>query len=232
MKVSFIPGTAAHGPGARGPQAQTSSTPPPSGTSEDGVEISLSKAAKQILEGGDGEYTGNSPAHQARQALAAGTVAFAAGDDASTTPFGQIVKTFAPGHNTAAPGPQEPEAPAEGGGTGEVAEDNADAGEIGDPDGTGEADGTSVVEGPDASGGTDGEADPSLSAGEPETSEILDGSAAAGDDTTEPGSALAGSGDAVAEAGEASDPVPVVDAGALSDELLEALDEGSEGAAA
>ncbi len=165
MKVTFNPNAAAHNPNARPPQAQnTSTTTAPSETSDDGVVISLSPAAKQALKAGAAEYTGNSPAHQARQALAAGEFAFAEGGDGSNTPFGQIVKTFAPGHNkgTAGTGDAVPEdggetagvtEPTDGGeGTGEVAEGGGGTG------GTGTTDGgdTTVVEDPDGSGSTDG----------------------------------------------------------------------------
>ncbi len=172
MKVTFNPNAAAHNPNARPAQTQTTPTTPPSETSDDGVEITLSQAAKQALKAGGSEYTDNSPAHMARQyiaqsldiaqSLAGASTGGADGPDLSG-PFGQIVKTFAPGHNkgTAGTGDAVPEdggetagvtEPTDGGdGTGEVAEGD---------DGTGTppadgGDGTTVVEGSDGTDGTD-----------------------------------------------------------------------------
>ena len=62
MKIGFNPNAAAHGPSVRGPQTQT--TTPPRETPGDGVEITLSQAAKQALKAGASEYAGSSPAHQ------------------------------------------------------------------------------------------------------------------------------------------------------------------------
>ncbi len=239
MNVSFNPNAAAHNPNARPPQTQgTSTTTAPEG-SGDGVEITLSPAAQQALKAGASENTGNSPAHMARQYIAqslAGTSAEGADGPDISGPFGQIVKTFAPGHNkdTAGTGDAVPEDggepagvidPTDGGdGTGEVAEGD-DGGEstvvAGDPDGT-------VV--------TD---DPPLVLDAPDVTEILDESAPAEGEVTEPGSGIAGSGDAVASTGDdapvddgtpvdSGAPVTVVDGGDLTDELLDLLDEGSE----
>ena len=179
MKIGFNPNAAAHGPSARGPQTQT--TTPPRETPGDGVEITLSQAAKQALKAGASEYTGNSPAHQARQALAAGEFAFAEGSDPSKTPFGQIVKTFAHAKHTTGSGDTVPEdggetagvtAPTDGSdGTGEVA-DGGDG--TGTPPADG-GDGTTVVEGSDASDGSDG-TDATDGAGVVEGSEGSDGS--------------------------------------------------------
>ncbi len=266
MKVTFNPNAAAHNPNARPPQTQTTPTTTPEG-SDDGVEITLSPAAKQALKAGASEYTGNSPAHQARQALAAGEFAFAEGSDPSKTPFGQIVKTFAHAKHTTGSGDTVPEdggetvgvtEPTAGGdGTGEVADggDGTTVVEGSDgtdgTDGTDATDGTGVVEGsdgtdggestvvagdPDGTAGTD---DPPLVVDEPDVTEILDESAPAEDEVTEPESGIAGSGDAVASTGgdEATDqgttvgssePVTVVDTGDVTDDLLDLLDEGSE----
>ncbi len=275
MKIGFNPNAAAHGPSARGPQTQT--TTPPRETPGDGVEITLSQAAKQALKAGASEYTGSSPAHQARQYIAQGLAGASAegadGPDLSG-PFGQIVKTFAPGHNkgTAGTGDAVPEDggdvaevtdPADG--TGEVAE-GADGtgtppGDGGDGttvvegsegndggDGTDAADGTGVVEGSDGGESTvvaegpdetAGARDPTLVVDEPDVTEVLDESAPAEGEVTEPESGIAGSGDAVASSGDdapvdegtpvdSGEPVAVVDGGDLTDELLDLLDEGAE----
>ncbi len=257
MKIGFNPNVAAHGPSARGPQTQT--TTPPRETPGDGVEITLSQAAKQALKASTSEYTGNSPAHQARQALTAGEFVFAQGGDGSHTPFGQIVRTFAPGHNkgTAGTGDAVPEDggdvaevtdPADG--TGEVAEGAEGTGTPpGDGgDGTDAADGTGVVEGSDGGESTvvaegpdetAGAGDPAPVVDQPDVTEILDESAPAEGEVTEPESGIAGSGDAVASSGDdapvdegtpvdSGEPVAVVDGGDLTDELLDLLDEGAE----
>ncbi len=159
MKVTFNPNAAAHNPNARPPQTQTTPTTTAPEGSGDGVEITLSPAAKQALKAGASGYTGNSPAHQARQYIAQSPAgASAEGTDGPdfSGPFGQIVKTFAPGHNKGTAG------------TGDaVPEDGGDVAEVTDPadggDGTGGVteptdggDGTTVVEGSDGTDGTDG----------------------------------------------------------------------------
>ncbi len=162
MTITFNPNAAAHNPNARPAQTQTTPTTTVPEGSDDGVVISLSPAAKQALEAGAAEYTGNSPAQQARQALTAGEFAFAEGGDDSHTPFGQIVKTFAPGHNKGTAGTGEA-VPADGGETAGVTEptDGGDGtGEVADGgDGTTiveGSDGTTVVEGSDGTDDTDG----------------------------------------------------------------------------
>ena len=288
MKIDFNPHAAAQTQSARGPQVQT--TPPVPEGSDDGVTVTLSQAAKQMLKG-DADYSGKSPAQMARAALLNEQVAFAEGQDASTTPFGQIVKTFAPGHNKAPEVTEEPGTVTEDGGetapvdetagsgeTGEtgttdggdtaVAEGSDDTGETATTDGgdttvaegsdgsgdttvaegsddTGETattDGgdTTVVAAPEAGDGTGiGETDPVVVVEEPDITEVLDESAPTDGETTDPESGMAGSGDAVASTGdgEASDggtigdagePVAVVDAGDVTDELLDQLDENSE----
>ncbi len=122
MKIGFNPNAAAHGPSARGPQTQT--TTAPRETPGDGVEITLSQAAKQALKAGASGYTGSTPAYQARQYIAqslAGASAEGANGPDLSGPFGQIVKTFAPGHNkgTAGTGNAVPE---DGGDVAEVTE--------------------------------------------------------------------------------------------------------------
>ncbi len=93
-----------------------------------------------------------------------------------------------------------------------------------------------VAEGPDE---TAGAGDPTLVADEPYVTEILDESAPAEGEVTEPMSGIAGSGDAVASSGDdapvdegtpvdSGEPVAVVDGGDLTDELLDLLDEGAE----
>jgi hypothetical protein len=73
---------------------------------------------------------------------------------------------------------------------------------------------------------------------EPDVTEVLDEPAPAEGEVTEPESGMAGSGDAVASIGDdapvddapadSGEPVAIVDAGDLTDELLDLLDDGSE----
>ena len=239
MKIDFNPNVAAHAPNARGPQAQSTPTPPAPEGSDDGVVISLSPAAKQALTAGGSEYTGNSPAHQARQYIANSLATTSAeGGEAPnfSGPFGQIVKTFAPGHNKEPETVEEPDAvPEDGGEVGEVAEpseggdttvaDGSDGtGDTGTTDGgdttvTDGSDGTdggesTVVAGdPDGTVGTD---DPPLVVDEPDVTEVLGESAPAEGEVTEPESGIAGSGDAVASSGDDApvDEGTTVDSGA------------------
>jgi len=247
MKIGFNPHVATQAQSARGPQAQT--TPAAPEGSDGGVTITLSQAAQQILKGG-ADYTGNSPAHQARQFIA-NSLATASAEDGETPnfsgPFGQIVKTFAPGHNKEPEVVQNPvEVPEDGGETGGTTETTGETG--GTTETTGETGGTGTTDGDDttvaaAPGGDDGtgigETDPTIVVDEPDITEILDGSEPTDGETTEPESGVAGSGDAVASvgdgetndggtAGEAGAPVAGVDAGDVTDELLELLDENSE----
>ena len=239
MKIDFNPHAAAQAQNARGPQVQT--TPPAPEASDDGVEITLSQAAKQILKTGDADYAGKSPAHMARQFIANSLAApTAEGEEAAnfSGPFGQIVKTFAPGHNKEPEVTEEPGAVPEDGGETAPVDETADGGETGE---TGTTDGgeTTVVAAPEAGDGTGiGETDPAVVVEEPDITEVLDESAPADGETSEIESGMAGSGDAVASTGdgEASDgtigdagaPVAVVDAGDVTDELLDLLDENSE----
>ncbi len=249
MKVTFNPNAAAHNPNARPPQTQSTSTTTAPEGSNDSVEITLSPAAKQALEAGGSEYAGKSPAHMARQLIAnslAGASAEGADGPDLSGPFGQIVKTFAPGHNKEPETVEEPDAvpedggetagvtePTDGGeGTGEVAEGS---------DGTGGGESTVVAGDPDGTAGTD---DPTLVVGEPDVTEVLDESAPSDGEVTEPESGIAGSGDAVASTGDdapvgdgtpvdSDEPVTVVDTGVVdtgdvTDDLLDLLDEGSE----
>ena len=209
MKIGFNPHVATQAQSARGPQAQT--TPPAPEGSDDGVTITLSQAAQQILKGG-ADYTGNSPAHQARQFIA-NSVATASTEGGEATnfsgPFGQIVKTFAPGHN------KEPEV------VEEPVEVPEDTGEPAPVDETGTTDGgdTTVVAAPDEGDGTViGETDPVVVVEAPDIAEVLDESAPDDGVTIAPESGMAGSGDAVASIGE----------GDVTDELLELLDENGE----
>ncbi len=251
MKIDFNPHAAAQAQNARGPQVQT--TPPAPEASDDGVEITLSQAAKQILKTGDADYAGKSPAHMARQFIANSLAAPTAEDGEAANfsgPFGQIVKTFAPGHNKEPEVTEEPGAvPEDGGETAPVDEtadggepapvdETADGGETGE---TGTTDGgeTTVAAAPEAGDGTGiGETDPAVVVEEPDITEVLDESAPTDGETSEIESGMAGSGDAVASTGDgaASDgtigdagaPVAVVDAGDVTDELLDLLDENSE----
>ncbi len=245
MKVSFNPNAAAHNPNARPPQTQnTSTTTAPEG-SDGSVEITLSPAAKQALKAGASEYTGNSPAHMARQFIAdslAGVSAEGTDGPDLSGPFGQIVKTFAPGHNKEPEIVEEPVA---------VPED-ADTTVVDGSDGTDVTDGTGVAEGSEGSdsgestvvaGDPDeivGDTDPPLVVvEEPDVTEVLDESAPADGEVTEPESGIAGSGDAVASSGDdapvdegttvdSGTPVIALDTGDVTDELLDLLDEGPE----
>ena len=224
MKIGFNPQVATQARITRGPQTQA--TPPAPGGSDGGVTISLSPAAQQILKTGDATYTGKAPAHQARQFIA-NSLATASAEDGDAPdisgPFGQIVKTFAPGHNKEIEVVEEPgEVPEDGGdtaatdgtgGTGTTEGDDttvADGtGTTGGTGGTGgstnpaEGDGTTVVATPGEGGGTGlGDTDPMILAEEPDITDILDGSEPANGETTEPESGMAGSGDAVASTGD------------------------------
>jgi hypothetical protein len=230
MKIDFNPQAAAQAQSARGPQTQT--TPPAPEGSDDVVEITLSQAAKQILKTGDADYDGKSPAHMARQFIA-NSLATAATEDGEAPnfsgPFGQIVKTFAPGRNKEPEVVEEPDAvPDDGGdvgdtgGTGTTDGDDTTVtdGSDGSGDtGTTEGDDTTVVAAPEEGDGTGiGETDPTIVVEEPDITEVLDESAPTDGETSETESDSAGSGDAVA----------VVDAGDMTDELLDQLDENSE----
>ncbi len=279
MKIDFNPHAAAQAQSARGPQAQT--TPPAPEGSDDGVEITLSQAAQQILKTGDADYDGKSPGHMARQFIA-NSLATAAAEDGEapnfSSPFGQIVKTFAPGHNKESEVVEEPDAVPEDGGETAPVDETADTGDTGDTTGTTEGDGTTVADGSDGTGDTGtadgddttvadgsdgsgdtgttegddttvvaapeegdgsgiGETDPAIVVEEPDITELLDDSAPTDGETTETGSDMAGSGDAVASTGDTGDttgttetgePVAVVDTGDVTDELLDQLDENSE----
>ncbi len=216
MKIDFNPQAAAQAQNARGPQTQ--STPPAPEGSDDGVEITLSQAAKQILKTGDADYAGKSPAHMARQFIADSLAAATAEDGEAPNfsgPFGQIVKTFAPGHNKEPEVTEEPGAVPEDGGETAPVDETAGSGETGET-GTTEGGDTTVVEGSDGSG--IGETDPTVVVAEPDITELLDDSAPTDGETSEPESDLAGSGDAVAG----------IDTGDVTDELLDQLDENSE----
>jgi hypothetical protein len=149
MKIDFNPHAAAQAQNARGSQTQT--TPPAPDATDDGVEITLSPAAKQMLKTGDAAYDGNSPAHQARQSIADSLAAAAAGDGEVpdlSGPFGQLVKTFAHAKHAPEPEPTDPAPPVDGGDVGDVTEPG-DGGDTTATDGT--TDGTT-----DGSGTTDG----------------------------------------------------------------------------
>ncbi|MCH8188898.1 MAG: hypothetical protein IIB66_09420, partial [Proteobacteria bacterium] len=153
MKIGFNPQAAAQAQNTRGPQAQT--TPPAPQGSDDGVTITLSQAAKQILKTGDADYDGKSPAHMARQVIASSLATAAAEDGEAPNfsgPFGQIVKTFAPGHNKESEVVEEPDAVPEDGGETAPVDETADSGETGGT-GTTDGDGTTVADGSDGSGG-------------------------------------------------------------------------------
>ncbi len=237
MKIDFNPQAAAQAQNARGPQTQT--TPPAPEGSDDGVTITLSQAAKQILKTGDAGYDGKSPAHMARQFIADSLAApTAEGEEAPnfSDPFGQIVKTFAPGHNKEPEVTEEPGTVPEDGGETAPVDETADSGETGE---TGTTDGdTTVVEGSDGSdtGGTTnpaegdttvaaapeagegtgiGETDPAVVVEEPDITEILDEAASGDGETSETGFGRAGSGDAVASTGDgAASDGTIGDAGA------------------
>jgi len=231
MKIGFNPHVATQAQSARGPQAQT--TPAAPEGSDGGVTITLSQAAQQILKGG-ADYTGNSPAHQARQFIA-NSVATASTEGGEAPnfsgPFGQIVKTFAPGHNKAPEVVEEPAVVPEDTGEPALVDETGttDGGDTTVADGsdgtteTGTTDGgdAPVVVAPEEGDGTViGETDPVVVVEEPDIAEVLDESAPDGGETTQPTpeSGMAGSGDAVASIGE----------GDVTDELLELLDENGE----
>ncbi len=222
MKIDFNPHAAAQAHNARGPQTQT--TPPAPDATDDGVTVTLSPAAKQILKTGDAAYDGKSPAHQARQSIADSLAAASAGGgkvpDVSG-PFGQLVKTFAHAKHAPEPEPTEAAPPVEGGDT--TATDGTgttDGGDTTATGGTGTTDGgtgdtgtteggdTTVVAAPDDGDGTGiGDTDPTIVVEEPDIAEILDEAAPdetgpAEGGTTEPGTGMAGSGDAVASTGD------------------------------
>lgn len=237
MKIGFNPHAAAQAQTARVPQTQTTPPAPAPDGGDDGVEITLSPAAQQILKG-DAEYSGKSPAHMARAALANNEVLFAEGQDPSTMPFGQIVKTFAPGHNKAPEVVEESSAVPEDGGETAPAGDAPESGDTG----TTEGDDATVVAAPEADEGTgSGETDPTLEVAEPDITEVLDDDSAPGDgEASEAESDLAGSGNAVAAAGgtgtgdgetgdttvvDAGEPAVTVDAGDAADALIDALEE-------
>ena len=242
MKIDFNPQAAAQAQAqsARGPQAPTTPTVPEG--SDDGVTITLSQAAQHILKTGDADYDGKSPAHQARQFIA-NSLATASAEDGEAPnfsgPFGQIVKTFAPGHNKEPEVVEEPDVvPEDGGATGATTETGETAGTT-DTGDTGATEGgdTTVAEGSDGSGIA--ETDPAVVVEEPDITEVLDESAPTDGEPSETGTSVAVSGDAVASTGdgEASDggtigdtdaPVTVVDTGDVTDELLDQLDENSE----
>lgn len=234
MKIDFNPHAAAQAQNARGPQAQPA--PPAPEGSDGGVEITLSQAAKSILKSGDGEYDGNSPAHKARQFIAAG-LATASAEGGETQdfsgPFGQIVKTFAPGHTKAPEVVEEPDVvPEDGGDVGGITEPTeggdttatdgsgggaetgttdggdttvTDGSDGGAETGTTEGDDTTVVAAPQDGEGTGiGETDPIVVVEEPDIIEILDESTPGDGEAGETGSGLAGSGDAVADGSDAS----------------------------
>ena len=187
MKIDFNPHAAAQAQNARGPQAQAT-LPAPEG-SDDGVTITLSQAAKQILKTGDADYDGKSPAHQARQFIANSLATTATEDGEAPNfsgPFGQIVKTFAPGHSKEPEVVEEPDAvPEDGGETGETGATEggdttvADGSEGSDGSGdTGTTEGgdTTVADGSDEGDGTGiGETDPTIVVEEPDIiDELLD----------------------------------------------------------
>ena len=177
MEVTFNPKAAAHNPNARAPQTQnTPAATAPEG-SDDSVAITLSPAAKQALKAGAAEYTGKSPAHMARQFIADSPVgASAAGADGPdlSGPFGQIVKTFAPGHNKEPEIVEEPGAVPEDGGDTTVVDGSEGSDGSGD---TGATEGdTTVADGSDEGDGTGiGETDPTIVVEEPDIiDELLD----------------------------------------------------------
>ena len=243
MKIDFNPHAAAQAQNARGPQTQT--TPPaPEGT-DDGVTITLSQTAQNILKNGDADYDGDSPAHQARAAMLNamnGETVDGLTEDDLSKPFGQIVKMFA--HAKQEPETTEVAPPEDGGDVGEVTEpseggdttatdgtdgtddtgttDGGDTTVADSTDGTGdtgttEGGDTTVVAAPEEDDGISG-TDSTIVVGEPDITEILDETAPAESDATEPDGGIADSGDAVA----------AVDTGDVTDELLDQLDENGE----
>ncbi len=247
MNIGFNPHAATHAQKAHSPRTQTMPHAPK--CSGDGVEITLSKAAKSILRSGGPGKSGNSPAHKAAHALADGKFRH-------DGHFGQHVKMFAQGYEV--PIVVEDSDPAietsdtgtkdgdhtiatEGtGGTGDSGTTEGDGTIVTEGTGTTEGDDTTVVAAPEDGGVSgNGDIDPEIVISEPNSSEILDGTQPTNGETTETESGLAGSGDAVASTrdGETNDgstvesagvPVAAVDTGDVTDELLELLDEISD----
>jgi hypothetical protein len=213
MKIDFNPHAAAQAQNARGPQAQPA--PPAPEGSDDGVEITLSQAAKSILKSGDGEYDGNSPAHKARQFIATG-LATASAEGGETPdfsgPFGQIVKTFAPGHNKAPEVVEEPDV---------VPEDGGDVGGITEPTDGGDTtatDGTTVTDGTDGTGGTG-----TTDGGDTAVTDGSDGGSETGTTEGDDATVVAAPQDG-AGTGE-TDPIVVVE----EPDIIEILDESAPG---
>ena len=215
MNITVNPNAAAHAPtvAAHGPNAlgrQTLSTPP--ATTEapsEAVEISLSPAARQALGASAPGSASNSPAHQARRYIADSPAGVGTGPDPAG-PFGQVVKTFTPGHLRQAA----------------LVDPNAV------PGGDDEVPGAT-----DPAGGTEASGDTSGIAGGTEVTEVLDDGAPADDGTAESG--IAGSSDDVTSAGDdesenepapagSSEPPPVVVGEDPTAVLLEALEGESE----
>ncbi|MFQ6016643.1 MAG: hypothetical protein ACE5KF_00455 [Kiloniellaceae bacterium] len=120
MKIEFVPDAAAQRPDPRGsggaqPSGSQDTSP---GRSAEAFETRLSEAARQALHGGDGESrpgnSANSPAHQARRAIAEGLVASGEGTEFSSQPFGQVVSRIAQGYDYFAPAETTDRAPEAG----------------------------------------------------------------------------------------------------------------------
>ncbi len=214
MKIDFNPHAAAQAQNARGPQVQT--TPPAPEGSDDGVEITLSQAAKQILKTGDADYAGKSPAHMARQFIANSlATATAEGEEAPnfSGPFGQIVKTFAPGHNKEPEVTEEPGAVPEDGGETAPVDETADGGETVPVDETADGGETAPVD-ETADSGETAPVDETADSGETGETGTTDG----GDTTVAEGSE-AGDGTGIGE----TDPAVVVE----EPDITEVLDESA-----
>ncbi len=206
MNITVNPNAAAHRPNTLGGQIRT--TPPATSEAPSAaVEINLSPAARQALGSSASGSASNSPAHQARLYIAENPAGGGAGPDPAG-PFGQVVKTFTPGHLR------------------QAADGNAVPGNGDDAPGA-----TDPVDGTEAPGDTSGVA------GDPDVTEVIDDGPPADDGTAEPGIA-GSSDDATPPADvkladrtapvDPSEPPPVVVAGDPTDELLEALDDRSE----
>ena len=239
MNVGFNPHVAPQSHSPRGPQTQT--TPPVPNGSDGGVTVTLSKAAQNVLKNSGSGNSANSPAHMA---------AAAAGDHIG--PFGQLVKTFAPGHQMSGAVPNDggdtvPGDTTDTGGTTETGDGGTTDGDnttvTDGSDGTGdtgttEGGDTTVVAAPEESDGT-GETAPTIVVEEPDITELLGGSATTDGETSEIASGSAGSDDPVASTGDsdtttggaigdAGEPVAMVNTGEAVGELLDLLDDNSE----
>ncbi len=237
MKIDFNPNAVAHRPSNAGNQSPQT-TPASTGQSGGGDEINISPEAQQALASGS---TVNSPAFQARAAIAGGAAAAVEGaEDLSSLPFGQVVKQFTPGHLMQAAAAAEAAAAAaaaaeEEGSTVEEGGEVADGGEVAEGEETptetpeaGETSETAPTEEPvladDGAVPDEGvapdEGEPTIVVEEPDPTELLAGEEDSGVvDDSQP----AAEDDTIVT----DSPVVTADTDTLIEELIEELDEGA-----